>query len=88
MIKVKRLVLDILKPHQPNAVEFCGTLAALGNNYQVSLTVMEMDDKTATTQVEIKADSLDFEAIKKAIVQIGGSLHSIDIVEVKNEFDQ
>ena len=43
MAQVKRLVLDILKPHQPNALEFSQHLAAQGN-HRVKLTVLEMDD--------------------------------------------
>ena len=85
MILVKRLVLDILKPHQPDAVDFCLTIAAIGDDYRISLTVIEMDDKTQTTQVEIEAGSIDFDAVKVSITEMSCSLHSIDVVEVKNE---
>ncbi len=85
MILIKRLVLDVLKPHQPDAVAFCARLATIGEDYQVNLTVIEMDEKTATTQVEINATSIDFNAVKLAITELSGSLHSIDIVEVINQ---
>jgi hypothetical protein len=86
MILVKRLVLDILKPHQPDAVDFCLAIAAIGDDYRISLTVIEMDDKTQTTQVEIEAGSIDFDAVKESITEMSCSLHSIDVVEVKNEY--
>ncbi|MDH5472393.1 MAG: DUF211 domain-containing protein [Gammaproteobacteria bacterium] len=82
MVLVKRLVLDILKPHQPDALEFSHGLAEVGSNYHVSLTVLEVDEKTESVQVVIEADSIDFNAIQAAITNMSGSLHSIDVVEV------
>jgi hypothetical protein len=82
MIQLKRLVLDILKPHQPNVLEFSRLLAEQGRQ-RVRLTVVEMDDKTETLQVEIVGEDIDFERIKKAISDFGASLHSIDEVEVE-----
>ena len=87
MVSIKRIVLDVLKPHQPNALEFSRVIAEVGTDYQVRLTVIEMDDKTETLQLEVAAGDLDFEAIQAAITSMGGSLHSIDEVEVHNEAD-
>ena len=84
MLAVKRLVLDVLKPHQPNALEFCQALAQAGDGYRVSLTVVEIDEKTETLEIEVSADSIDFEMLVKTINEAGGSLHSIDQVEVHN----
>jgi len=82
MVSVKKIVLDVLKPHQPNAVEFSQVLARAGNDYQVRLMVLEMDESTETLQVEVVGDNIDFNAIQAAISDMGGSLHSIDEVEV------
>ncbi len=88
MVRVKRLVLDILKPHQPNALEFCQVLASVGEDYHVTLTVIEMDEETATTEVVIEANHIDFDAISAAITSVSGSVHSIDFVEVQNDTQQ
>lgn len=85
MVSVKRMVLDVLKPHQPNALEFCLAIANAGADYRVCLNVMEMDERTETVRVEIVGDSLDFEAIRSTINGMGGSLHSIDEVEAHSE---
>ena len=85
MLAVKRIVLDVLKPHQPNALEFCQSLAQAGNDYRVRLTVLEVDENTESLEVEITAKSIDFQIVQAAISEIGGSLHSIDEVEVQNE---
>ena len=84
MLAIKRLMLDVLKPHQPNALEFCQAIAKAGDNYLVKLTVIEVDEKTESLAIEIIGDSLDFDLIQAAIREIGGSLHSIDEVEVEN----
>ncbi len=85
MVTVKRIVLDVLKPHQPNALEFSQAIAKVGTGYHVNLTVLEMDKNTETLQISIEGNAIDFEKIQSAISEMGGSLHSIDEVEVLNE---
>jgi len=85
MVLVKRIVLDVLKPHQPGALEFSRAIAVVGDGYRVCLTVVEMDEKTETLQLEVEGPSVDLEAIESAISGMGASLHSIDQVEVLNE---
>jgi hypothetical protein len=87
MVYVKRIVLDVLKPHQPNALEFSQAIAKVGADYRVHLIVLEIDDNTDTIQIEVSGESIDFEAIQAAIKDLGGSLHSIDEVEVQSEAD-
>lgn len=87
MLSVKRIMLDVLKPHQPNALEFSQAIAKAGEDYRVRLTVIEMDENTETLQLEVEGSVIDFEAIEIAITSMGGSLHSIDQVEVQNEPD-
>ena len=87
MVSVKRVVLDVLKPHQPNALEFSRTIAEVGAGYRVCLSVTEMDENTESTVIEIEGDAIDFEAVQSAITSMGGSLHSVDLVEVENPSD-
>lgn len=87
MGSVKRIVLDVLKPHQPNAIEFSQAIAKVGDDYRVRLSVIEMDENTETLQIEVEGSAIDFAAIQSAISNMGGSLHSIDEVEVHSEED-
>jgi hypothetical protein len=82
MSKTLRLVLDVLKPHQPNALEFSLALANLEADYRVNLTVTEVDKKTESTIVTIEGADIHFDDIKVAIEKMGASVHSIDEVEV------
>ena len=85
MVSVKRLVLDVLKPHQPNVLEFSTAIAGVGADYHVHLTVLEVDENTETLQIEVAGTAIDFKAVQSTISEMGGSLHSIDEVEVQSE---
>ena len=85
MLRTKQLVLDVLKPHKPDVLEFARAIAASGPDYRVQLTVIEMDDKTETLQIIIDGADLQLDSIVAAIHEMGGSLHSIDGVNVSNE---
>jgi hypothetical protein len=87
MVKVKKLILDILKPHQPNALEFSQVIAAAGDDYRVHVTVLEVDERTESLQLVIEGNNIDFDALHQAVNDLGGSLHSIDEVEVASEPD-
>ncbi|MDH3687921.1 MAG: DUF211 domain-containing protein [Gammaproteobacteria bacterium] len=82
MTALKRIVLDVLKPHSPNALEFATAIATLSRDYHVNVTVAEMDEKTESLVVVIEGDNIQMDEISKVITENGGSLHSIDEVEV------
>ncbi|MDH5327118.1 MAG: DUF211 domain-containing protein [Gammaproteobacteria bacterium] len=84
MVRVTRLVLDVLKPHQPDSLEFARTIAAHINEAHVALKVVEMDEKTETLEITIQAPVLEMNEIVAVISQMGGSLHSVDGVDVVN----
>ena len=82
---IKRVVLDVLKPHQPNALEFATAIADKHSGCRVKVTVTEVDEKTETTVVCIEGDDIPYEAIVDTIKSLGASVHSIDEVEVSSE---
>lgn len=88
MVTVKRIALDILKPHRPNALEFAMNIASQGNGTCVRVTVIEVDEKTETISAVIEGENLQFDLIQQKIKDMGGSLHSIDEVDVCNEGDE
>jgi len=84
MSLIKRVVLDVLKPHQPNALEFAGVIADRHSGCRVKVTVTEVDEKTETTVVTIEGNDIPYEAIVETITGLGASIHSIDEVEVSS----
>jgi len=87
MNRVRRLVLDVLKPHKPNCLDFGKQLAGPGM-LRVTVTVIEKDDQTETAQVVVEGPDIDFEVLEKRIGEFGAALHSIDEVEVMREPDE
>ena len=84
MVKVKRIVLDVLKPHQPNGLEFASTIAEQVPGAGVKLTVTAVDEKTETVVIIIEGDGLSYDVIHDVISSQGGSIHSIDEVDVQS----
>lgn len=82
MTQVKHVVLDVLKPHQPNVLELAQALAAQARDYRVRIDVEAVDEKTETVVIAIEGEQVDYEAIANVITSLGGSVHSIDQVEV------
>ena len=79
---IKRVVLDVLKPHQPNVLEFASAIADKHSSCRVRVTVIEVDEKTETTVISIESDDIPYAAIVDTITSLGASVHSIDEVEV------
>ncbi len=82
MCQVKRILLDVLKPHAPNPLEFALAIAEQDAGCRVKLTVEEVDEKTESVIILVEGEDIQFSSIEKIINQLGASLHSIDEVEV------
>jgi hypothetical protein len=84
MVHVKRIVLDVLKPHDPNGLEFTTAIAKKIPGCRLKLTVTAMDAKTESVILVIEGENLHFHVITEVIGNLGGSIHSIDEVDVEN----
>lgn len=82
MAQIRRLVLDVLKPHKPNIVDFASCLAELSGDYQIKITVTAVDKMTENIMLEVEGSDLQFEQISAEIKKMGASVHSIDEVDV------
>ena len=77
---ITRLVLDVLKPHQPSIVEFAVALTKVKGVERVDSSVVEMDAETETIKVVVEGKDLEVEAIAEKIRDLGGVIHSVDAV--------
>ncbi len=82
MVKVKRIVLDVLKPHAPNGFEFSMHLAEKCPGCMFNYKVLEVDEKTETVVIIVESENILYEQVAEAIKSMGGSIHSIDEVDV------
>ncbi len=77
---IKRLVLDVLKPHRPIAPELAENLAKLPGVEGVNISLIEVDADTENVKITIEGTSLDYELIRQELEKLGASIHSIDQV--------
>lgn len=79
--KVRRLVLDVLKPHSPTLPDFTSKLGSMQGVDGVNVTLVEIDKDTETVKVTIEGE-LEYPAILSAIEEGGSVVHSVDEVLV------
>ncbi len=77
---LKRLVLDVLKPHQPVLPDFAETLGKLNGVLGINITLIEVDAETESVKITIEGNRLNFEEIKEKIESLGAVIHSVDQV--------
>jgi hypothetical protein len=80
MTSVRRLVLDVLKPHDPPLVDFTEQIARLDGVDGVTCSLIELDREVQNVEVAVEGESLDVGAIEAAVEGLGGTVHSIDLV--------
>ncbi|MCL7415283.1 MAG: DUF211 domain-containing protein [ANME-2 cluster archaeon] len=78
MVGIRRLVLDVLKPHYPLVLEYAKVLSELENISGVNLSLYEVDQQTENIKVTIEGDDLDYDQIREVIEELGAVIHSID----------
>ncbi len=77
---IRRLVIDVLIPHDPSEITYADKISGLEGIEGVAVHLQEIDEKTKTVEMTIEGGDLSFEDIKKVIQELGGSVHSIDQV--------
>lgn len=77
---IRRLVLDVLKPHIPGVVELSEALSQLEGVEGVIVVIYEIDQQVENAKVVIAGGDLDFESVKKKLEELGATIHSVDEV--------
>jgi len=77
---IKRLVLDVLKPHNPSIIDVCNKLADLKGISGVNCTLDEVDQETESIKITMEGHAIDFEAVQSTIIEVGAVIHSVDNV--------
>jgi len=80
MGRIRRLVLDTLKPHDPSIIELAEILSELDGVEAVNISIYEMDRKVENAKITIEGSDIQFEAIMAIITDNGAAVHSIDEV--------
>ncbi|KXA95504.1 hypothetical protein AKJ65_01685 [candidate division MSBL1 archaeon SCGC-AAA259E19] len=79
--RIWRIVLDVLKPHEPSLPEFAEKLGAMEGVEGVDVALLEIDKETETLKITVDGE-LDYSRIRSKIEEWGGVVHSVDEVVV------
>ena len=80
MGRIRRLVLDTLKPHDPSIIQLAQSLSEVDGVEAVNISIYEMDRKVENAKITIEGSDIEFEAVEDIISDNGGAIHSIDEV--------
>lgn len=82
---IRRLVLDVLKPHVPTILDLASALARVRGVSGVNLSLDEVDQQTESVKATIQGENIDYEGVEEVIRNFGAAVHSIDEVVVGKE---
>ena len=77
---IRRLVLDVLKPHNPSKIELSLKLSKLKGIDGVNIITIEIDKDVENVKIVLEGSDIKFRTIEKIIEDSGGAIHSIDEV--------
>ncbi|MEF8840571.1 MAG: DUF211 domain-containing protein [Haloarculaceae archaeon] len=80
MVPVRRLVVDVLKPHDPPLLEFARRVGDAEGVEGISASLIELDNEVQNVKLTFEGEALAFEEIEAAVERLGGTVHSVDQV--------
>ena len=80
MAPVTRLVLDVLKPHDPPLAEFTARVCDVESVDGATASLIELDTDVQNVAVTVAGDAIDVDATEAEIERLGGTVHSVDRV--------
>ena len=80
MTEIKRLVLDVLKPHDPSIIELAEKLGSIPGISGVNCMLDEVDRETDSLKLVIEGSNIDYQKVLSGLEECGAVVHSIDSV--------
>ena len=78
--KIRRVVLDTLKPMEPTILELAKQISVQEGVSAVNISIVEIDRKVENAKITVEGDDINYEELAGLIQDLGGSIHSIDEV--------
>ncbi len=78
MSQIRRLVLDVLKPHEPTNIEVASAIGDLQDVDGVNLSLYEVDQQTENVKITIEGTNVNYNLVLQTIENLGGVVHSVD----------
>ncbi len=75
---LRRLVLDVLKPHKPSIVDVALKLSRVEGVNGVNCILSEVDQETENIKVIVEGININFQELSDALEELGAVIHSVD----------
>lgn len=79
---IKRVTIDVLKPHKPDIVAFGRAICAEKSVKGLSISVYAVDVKTESLKITLEGSGINFDKVRDILNGLGAVMHSIDSVVV------
>ncbi len=83
--KIRRVVLDTLKPMEPTIIEMAKLLSVIEGVSAVNISISQIDLKVEKAKITVEGEDINYEDVEKLILDMGASIHSIDEVVAGKE---
>lgn len=80
MAQIRRLVIDVLKPHEPPVLTFTQQVGGAESIAGINATLIELDKEVQNVKLTIEGEAIDYDAVEARIEDAGGTIHSVDQV--------
>ena len=78
MTNIKRIVLDVLKPHKPSIIVLAEKIGGLEGISGVNISLEEVDAETDSVKITVEGTNINYDEVKSQIAECGAVIHSID----------
>jgi len=78
--KIRRVVLDTLKPMEPTIIEMAKKMSVIDGVSSVNISIAEIDLKVENAKITVEGEDINYEEVELLILDMGASIHSIDEV--------
>ncbi|QCC52372.1 DUF211 domain-containing protein [Halapricum salinum] len=85
MAPIRRLVLDVLKPHEPSLTDLGRRIADVDGVRGCNCGLVEIDKKVINVKLTVEGDGIDEDGVVEVIESHGGTIHSVDEVATGEE---
>jgi hypothetical protein len=80
MVPIRRLVVDVLKPHEPPTLAFAQQVTEADSVDGVNATLIELDRDVQNVKLTVEGEAIEYDEIEARIEDAGGTIHSVDQV--------
>lgn len=80
MDDLRRIVLDVLKPHEPSLLLFTQQITEAEGVEAATASLIELDKEVQNVKITAEGQDLNYDSIEEAVNDSGGTVHSIDQV--------